>query len=74
MKPATQLFRVALPSRIANAMDRMPDKCWRLWLATPDYVHGTFLLFYDDGKIERIVVRKEEGDEVFTVRESDNAR
>jgi phage gp46-like protein len=44
---------------------------WRLWIATADYVHGTYLLLHDSGGVERVVVRIDEGDEVSLVRPND---
>jgi hypothetical protein len=45
--------------------------CWWLWLATSDYVYGTYLCVYDDGRVERVTVREDEGDEIMLVRPSD---
>ena len=65
--------RVGLPRRTgqANAVDFIGGGVWRLWLHTPDYVHGTYLLLYSDGKVTRVVTREDEGDEVFLVRPAD---
>lgn len=67
-----ELARIALPTRIQGALDRMPDKSWRLWLHTPDFVHGTQLILYPDGKIERVTIRADEGDEIVLIKESDS--
>jgi hypothetical protein len=44
---------------------------WRIWTATADYVYGTYFDLLNDGTILNITVRADEGDEVFTVRPSD---
>jgi hypothetical protein len=50
--------RVALPSRLqGSAIDQLPDGVWRIWLHTNDHVHGSYLLLYPSGKVERITVR-----------------
>lgn len=36
-----------------------------------DGTRGTFLYLYDDGKIERITIREDEGDEVVLVKPAD---
>lgn len=46
-------------------------ECWWLWLATKDYIYGTYLALYDDGRIERVTVRTDEGDDILNVRPSD---
>ncbi len=47
------------------------QQSWRLWLSTADYKHGTYLDLFHNGMIIRVVVRVDEGDEVFVVRPSD---
>ena len=44
---------------------------WQLWTATRDYIHGTFTVLWDDGHVETITVREDEGDEIINVRPSD---
>jgi hypothetical protein len=44
---------------------------WLIWLNTRDYVHGTALRLYDNGKIERVVYREDEGDDVGIVKGED---
>lgn len=72
MPKQTPLARIAVPTRISGAIDFMPDYTWQLWLATPDFIHGTYLKMYLDGRIERVTVRQDEGDEIFTIRETDD--
>ena len=48
------------------------DTSWILWLATRDYIYGTYLQVWDDGHVERVTIREDEGDEVITVRPSDD--
>lgn len=33
---------------------------WILWLNTSDYINGTYLKLYDNGRIERITIREDE--------------
>lgn len=46
---------------------------WQLWVATRDFVHGTYYLLGNDGSMVSITVREDEGDEIITVRPSDDA-
>jgi len=48
------------------------DNGWRLWLATNDFKHGTYLDIHNNGMIVRVTVRADEGDECFVVRPSDD--
>lgn len=64
-----QVFRTALPPRIQGALDYMGAGKWRLWLHTPDFIHGTYLDLYSNGKITRTTVRQDEGDEVVVIKE-----
>lgn len=59
--PGTRLMR----------MDRRVG-CWWVWIATRDYINGTYMCVWDDGHVERVTIREEEGDEFFTVRPSDD--
>jgi hypothetical protein len=65
-----QVFRVALPTRIQGAIDYMGGSTWRLWLHTHDFVHGTYLTLFGDGRITRTTVREDEGDEVVVIKEA----
>lgn len=58
--PRTKLLR----------LERLPDiKAWHLWLhQSPDGTLGTFLRLHNDGRIERVTVRADEGDEVFVIK------
>lgn len=58
--PGTRLLRI---SRLRGY--------WIVWTATSDYVHGTYLRMYDSGKVVRVTVRIDEGDEEFVVRPTD---
>lgn len=50
---------------------RQPDG-WIIWMATNDFIHGTFLAVYNDGQINRVTIREDEGPEVFRIRPSDD--
>jgi len=45
---------------------------WRVWLATRDFIHGTYLELHNDGAILNCTVRADEGDDRFIARPSDN--
>lgn len=45
---------------------------WIAWLSTNDFVLGTYLYLYNTGRVERITVRADEGDEIMLVRPSDD--
>ena len=44
---------------------------WRLWIATNDYILGTYIELYDDGRVYTVTVRSDEGDEITYVRPAD---
>jgi hypothetical protein len=45
---------------------------WLLPISTnPDRTLGIFLRLYDDGKIERVTVREDEGDEIHVIKPAD---
>ena len=62
--------RIALPPRLqGGAIDRDNlNTCWILWLHTKDWVHGTYLALYDDGRCERITLRADEGPEIWEIK------
>lgn len=47
------------------------DGHYRLWLHTSDRLLGTYLKLHDNGKIERVTVRANEGDQVDLVKPED---
>lgn len=59
--PGTRLYRVV---RIVGA--------WRVWLATRDFIHGSFLELHDTGLVMRYDIRPDDGEESFVVRPSDD--
>ncbi len=50
---------------------RLPNG-WRVWIATHDFVYGTYLELHDTGRVCHCTVRQDEGEEVFEVRPSDD--
>lgn len=46
---------------------------WMVWIATTDYVHGTYLILCDSGEVVRVTAREDEGDEMFVVRPADHS-
>lgn len=45
--------------------------CWQLWIHTNDFIFGTYLLLYDDGRVERWTDRADEGPQFITVKPPD---
>lgn len=72
-KPVVDHNTVALSlAQRLRRIIRLPHlNAWQLWLDTADYIHGTYLVLYDDGTIERVTSRAGEGDDVQLVRPSD---
>jgi hypothetical protein len=58
--PGTRLMRII----------RLP-RGWRLWTATRDYVFGSYLELFEDGRILNVTTRVDEGDEMFWSRPPD---
>ena len=44
---------------------------WRLWLATRDFIYGSYLELFDSGEIMSNTTRIDEGDDTYWVRPSD---
>lgn len=59
--PGTRLYRVV----------RIPDG-WRVWIATRDFIHGSYLELHNTGLVVRYDVRPDDGEESFVVRPSDD--
>ena len=63
---------VAMPiGARAQRIVRLPHG-WRLWLATADFIYGTYLELFDDGRIMNMTTRRDEGDDYYWARPSDN--
>ena len=69
--------RIAIPNRLqgGSVEDKEGDfyiegwaTTWKVWLHTNDWVHGTYMLLYANGKIERVTVRADEGDDIVVVK------
>jgi len=65
--------RVGIPRRtgVAEAVDYVGGGVWRLWLHTPNYIHGTYLLLYSDGKVTRVTEYADDPPETLVVRYAD---
>ncbi len=50
---------------------RKPNGWW-IWMATTDFIHGTYLDVRNDGQITRVTIREDEGPEEFVIRPSDD--
>ena len=60
--PNTKLLRI---ERVSS------ESYWRVWLQqSPCGRYGTMLHLFDSGAVHRLVLRADEGDEVFIVKES----
>lgn len=59
--PGTRLYRIV----------RIPDG-WRIWLATRDFIHGSFLELHNTGLVMRYDIRPDDGEESIVVRPSDD--
>jgi hypothetical protein len=59
--PGTRLMRII----------RLP-RGWRVWTATRDFVFGTYLELFDDGRVLNCTVRDNEGDDYYWTRPSDD--
>ena len=49
------------------------DNGWKLWVATRDYIHGTYYILDNDGSMTMVTARSDEGDEIAHTRPSDDA-
>ena len=70
----THIARVGLPPRrtgIANAVDLLEGGVWRLWLHTPDYIHGTYMLLHPNGMVITITESADESPYEMLVRPAD---
>ena len=71
IQPGTKLLRIARQVGENRSYLRAQNKWvllgsdgyWDIWLNTNDFIHGTFLRLYDNGKIERITIRVERPDD-----------
>lgn len=60
MPPGTRLHRII---RLYHG--------WRVWIATRDFIYGTYLELHDTGRVVNITTREDEGDEIIHARPSD---
>ena len=60
MQPGTRLHRLI----------RLPHG-WRLWTATKDFIYGSYLELFDDGRGMHMTTRVDEGDDYYWWRPSD---
>ena len=54
-----------------HRITRLP-RGWRVWIATNDFVYGTFLELFDDGRVLHCTTRPDEGEDVYWVRPCDD--
>jgi len=60
MQPGTRCYRI---ERSENG--------WRVWTATRDFIHGTYIELHNDGSAYRWECRPDEGDECIMIRWDD---
>jgi len=60
MQPGTRLYRI-----------ERTDSGWRIWTATRDFVHGSYIELHNDGSAYRWECRPDEGDECIMIRWDD---
>lgn len=65
--------RIAIPNRLQSGCIERDHRMntWRVWLHTNDFIHGTFLCLYADGKVTRVTIREGEGDDEHLIRHAD---
>lgn len=52
-------------------LERIVGECWKVWIhPNITLTRGTFLLLYDNGKIERVTV-DEDSEQTFLVKDHD---
>ena len=44
---------------------------WQVWTATRDYRFGSYLKLYDDGSVEAVTEREDQGPDMIHVRPTD---
>lgn len=63
------IIGIPLGTRV-HRIDRLGD-VWRVWIATKDYMHGTFIDLHMDGHATHTCVRVDEGDDTILIRPPD---
>ena len=69
LPPDKCIIGMPIGSRLYRIV-RLP-RGWRLWIATNDFINGTYLELFEDGRILHCTARADEGEEVFWARPSD---
>ncbi len=60
MSPGTRCYRII-----------RTDSGWRVWVATRDFIHGSYIELHNDGSAYRWECRPDEGDECIMIRWDD---
>ena len=60
MSPGTRCYRII-----------RTDSGWRVWTATRDFIHGSYIELHNDGSAYRWECRPDEGDECIMIRWDD---
>jgi len=60
IQPGTRLYRIV-----------RTNSGWRVWVATRDFIHGSYIELHNDGSAYKWECRPDEGDECFTIRWDD---
>lgn len=70
IEPGTRLIRIerVLFSEIDGVRR---DASWFLWINTRDFVHGTGIRLYGDGRMERVTVYEDGTEDILTIKGAD---
>jgi hypothetical protein len=52
-------------------IERIVEGYWRMWIHTRDFKHGTCVLMHDNGKMEQVTIREDQGDDVRIIKPED---
>lgn len=64
---------IGVPFRTRLLRIERGNGCWRLWTETRDFVLGTYILLWDDGRVQTVTERAGEGPEIINAKGVDDA-
>lgn len=67
----TRLRRITRLIPHARGRSEGEVACWQLWTDTRNFDYGTYLLLYDNGRVERWTERADEGPEMWLIKPED---
>ena len=72
VQPGTRFLRLERSEQEQDSMGIYSVGHWLVWInANHDFSLGTFLRLWDDGGIERVTLREDEGDDVQLIKPGD---